>query len=200
MKRVALYLRCGTDVEYGMTEKLLETIIAEHGDWQLANKFVDNGYSSNDMKRPALNEMIAASESGEIDLVLIHGIKHLTRNSTYFIELVERLKRAGVGIYDTSNGGLINVDDYLEHPLVKYVRIGGRERKEDTPRRKTKRKYEENHKDERKQKNAVWGTSINREYADEIDAFLKQHRLTKVELIVEGYKALQNQHGPKKTE
>lgn len=73
-------------------------------------------------------------------------------------------------------------------------------RKEDTPSRIIKRNYEEKHRDERKQKNAIWGTSINREYAEEIDAFLKQHKLTKVELIVEGYKALQTQYGPKKIE
>lgn len=73
-------------------------------------------------------------------------------------------------------------------------------RKEDTPRRITKRNYEEKHRDERKQKNAVWGTSISREYAEEIDRFLKQHGITKVELIVAGYQALQNQYGPNKIE
>lgn len=73
-------------------------------------------------------------------------------------------------------------------------------RKEDTPSRIIKRNYEEKHKDERKQKNAVWGTSISREYAEEIDRFLKQHGITKVELIVAGYQALQNQYGPNKIE
>ncbi len=73
-------------------------------------------------------------------------------------------------------------------------------RKEDTPSRIVKRSYEERHREERKQKNAVWGTSIAREYAEEIDKFLKQYGLTKVRLIVEGYKALQNQYGPNKIE
>lgn len=73
-------------------------------------------------------------------------------------------------------------------------------KKEDTPRRRARRKYEETHKAERKEKTVLFGTSLEREYAEEINAFLKQYRLTKVELIVEGYKALQNQHGPKKIE
>ena len=71
-------------------------------------------------------------------------------------------------------------------------------RKEDTPSRIIKRKYEETHKDERRQKNVVWGTSINREYAEEIDAYLKQLGKTKVELIAAGYQALQSQYGPNK--
>lgn len=64
-------------------------------------------------------------------------------------------------------------------------------RKEDTPERLKKRKYEERHKDERKAQYKVWGTSIDRKFADEIDEFLAGHpNLSKVAIIVEGYKAL----------
>ena len=41
----------------------------------------------------------------------------------------------------------------------------------------------------------VWGTSIPRETAEEIDAFLKKHGYTKVKLIEEGYKSLLEQAG-----
>ncbi len=71
-------------------------------------------------------------------------------------------------------------------------------RKEDTPSRVVRRKYEENHKDERKERNKVWGTSIERKFADEIDEFLAKHGLTKVSLIVAGYEALLGQYGPQK--
>ena len=71
------------------------------------------------------------------------------------------------------------------------------ERKADTPARKSRRKYEEHNRDERKQKNKVWGTSIDRQYANEIDALLLKHNLTKVELIVAGYQALLDHYGPK---
>lgn len=49
------------------------------------------------------------------------------------------------------------------------------ERKESTPERERKRTYEEKHKDERKAKCKVWGTSIDRKLADEIDVFLIKH-------------------------
>lgn len=71
-------------------------------------------------------------------------------------------------------------------------------RKEDTPLRKRRRKYEELHREERKEKSKVWATSIDRALANEIDEYLEQHNIKKVELIYTGYKALQTQYGPKK--
>ena len=70
------------------------------------------------------------------------------------------------------------------------------ERKPDTPVRKSRRKYEERNKDERKEKNKVWGTRIDRQYANEIDEFLARYNLTKVELIVAGYQALLDHYVP----
>lgn len=71
-------------------------------------------------------------------------------------------------------------------------------RKEDTPKRIVRRRYEERHREERLQKTKVWGTSVDRELANEIDSFLEQYKIKKVELIYAGYKALQSQYGPKK--
>ena len=62
------------------------------------------------------------------------------------------------------------------------------------------KRYEERHKAKRKAKCMVWGTSIDREYGEEINAFLQKHKLTKVELIVAGYIALQSQYDPNKIE
>lgn len=66
-----------------------------------------------------------------------------------------------------------------------------------TPKAVIDKRYEDKHKEERKAAHAVWGTSIDREYAVEINEFLKKNKITKVELIVAGFKALQNQYGPK---
>ena len=63
------------------------------------------------------------------------------------------------------------------------------------PRSERDKRYEEKHKNERKAKNVVWGTSIPRETAEEVDAFLKKHGYTKVKLIEEGYKSLLEQAG-----
>lgn len=73
-------------------------------------------------------------------------------------------------------------------------------KKEDTPQRVAKRKFEDKHKAERKAAHIVWGTSVERQYAEEINMFLKEHRISKVELIKAGYEALQREYGPQKKE
>lgn len=70
------------------------------------------------------------------------------------------------------------------------------ERKESTPERERKRTYEEKHKEERKEKCKVWGTSIDRRFSDEIDEFLIRHKLTKVALVVAGFETLRKQCEP----
>ena len=64
------------------------------------------------------------------------------------------------------------------------------ERKEDTARRITRRKYEEKHKERRKETNGSFGTMMPRALCDEINEFLRVNNITKVRLIVEGYEAL----------
>ena len=58
------------------------------------------------------------------------------------------------------------------------------------PRAVTDKRYEEKHKEERKAKSLVWGTSVPRQFAEEINEFLSQFGFTKVQLIEAGYKAL----------
>ena len=64
------------------------------------------------------------------------------------------------------------------------------ERRENTPIRQARRKYEEKYKDKRKQVSGNFGTLIPRALFYEINAFLKENNITKVQLIKAGYKAL----------
>ena len=64
------------------------------------------------------------------------------------------------------------------------------QKKEATPQRIARRKYEEKNKQKRDEASKVWGTSLPTELADEINGFLFESRLTKVDLIKEGYKKL----------
>lgn len=67
------------------------------------------------------------------------------------------------------------------------------EKKEDTPSRIIKRRYEEKNKDKRKAANGTFSTYLPRGELEEINAFLKEYEITKVELIRQGYLALQKQ-------
>ena len=61
------------------------------------------------------------------------------------------------------------------------------------PRAEKDKKYEERHREERKAKSLVWGTSVPRAQAEEINAFLMENGYTKVRLIEAGYKALKKE-------
>ncbi len=60
-------------------------------------------------------------------------------------------------------------------------------RKEDTPQRVANRKYEEKNKDKRKATSGNFQTMIPRELYDEVNAFLKERNMTKVDFIKKAY-------------
>ncbi len=67
-------------------------------------------------------------------------------------------------------------------------------KKEDTAKRISRRKYEESHKDERREKCGNFQTMIPRKEYEEINAFLKTHRMTKVQFIKEAFEILKTKY------
>ena len=65
-------------------------------------------------------------------------------------------------------------------------------RKEDTASRIARRKYEEKNKEVLKEKNANFQTMIPRELFEEINAFLTEKGMTKVDFIKKAFDAMQN--------
>lgn len=63
---------------------------------------------------------------------------------------------------------------------------------EDTARRISKRRYEERNKEERKQTSGNFQAMMPRSIYEEINAFLKENNITKVQLVVEGYEAMKS--------
>ena len=63
-------------------------------------------------------------------------------------------------------------------------------RKEDTSKRVARRKYEEKNKELRKEKNANFQTMIPRELFEEINTFLTEKGMTKVDFIKKAYEML----------
>ena len=60
------------------------------------------------------------------------------------------------------------------------------------------KRYEDRHKEERKAKCMIWGTSVERPLAEEINEFLKANGFTKVQLIKAGYQTLLKEAEKKK--
>ena len=84
--------------------------------------------------------------------------------------------------------GIINI-------ICKKDRVAIMEKREETPQRKAKRKYEEVNKEKRRQASGNFGTMIPRPLFEEINAFLEENHITKVELIKTGYESLKERIG-----
>ena len=67
------------------------------------------------------------------------------------------------------------------------------EKKETTPRRVARRSYEERNKDKRKQASGNFGTMIPRDLYEEINAFLKERNITKVDFIKRAYEIMKSE-------
>lgn len=65
-------------------------------------------------------------------------------------------------------------------------------KKEDTPQRIALRKYESTHKEKRKAISANFQTMIPRELFEEINAYLNEHHITKVQFIKDSFEQLKN--------
>ena len=66
-------------------------------------------------------------------------------------------------------------------------------RKEDTSKRVARRKYEEKNKELHKEKNANFQTMIPRELFEEINAFLNEKGMTKVDFIKKAYEIMKKE-------
>ena len=65
-------------------------------------------------------------------------------------------------------------------------------RKEDTPQRVANRKYEEKNKQKRQAASGNFQTMIPRDLFDEINAFLKERNMSKVDFIKKAYEFMKN--------
>lgn len=65
-------------------------------------------------------------------------------------------------------------------------------RKEDTPQRVANRKYEEKNKEKRRATSGNFQTMIPRELFEELNAFLKERHISKVDFIRKAYEKMKN--------
>ena len=67
--------------------------------WEFAGVYADEGITGTKAKgRYVFNEMIAACEDGDIDLILTKSITRFARNTVDCIQTIRKLKAIGVGI------------------------------------------------------------------------------------------------------
>lgn len=103
--RVAAYYRVSTEYEeqagsYATQVEHYTDEIEKNPDWQMVKIYADEGISAtNTFKREDFNQMIADSEAGKIDLILIMSISRFARNTIDCLQYIRKLKEWHVAVY-----------------------------------------------------------------------------------------------------
>ncbi|HEX7408006.1 MAG TPA: recombinase family protein, partial [Candidatus Binatia bacterium] len=104
--RCAIYTRKSTDEGLEQAFNSLDAqreactafiLSQKHEGWTvLPTLYDDGGYSGGTMERPALQQLLADIEAGQIDVVVVYKVDRLTRALSDFAKLVEVFDRRGV--------------------------------------------------------------------------------------------------------
>jgi DNA invertase Pin-like site-specific DNA recombinase len=79
------------------------SLARRHG-FALAGEYVDAGVSGAASSRPALDELLAATATGAIDVIMVAKLDRLGRSLLHLLELVERLDVLGVRVLSATEG------------------------------------------------------------------------------------------------
>ena len=92
--RVCAYCRVSTDNDEQLSSYELQLthyrqLAGEHPNWDLRRIYADEGISGTSLKnRDDFNEMIAACERGEYDLIVTKSVSRFARNLVYCLSVV----------------------------------------------------------------------------------------------------------------
>lgn len=106
-QRVAVYIRVSTDnlgqeTSYELQKNYYEEFVLKHPNWKLVKIYADKGISGTSTKhRVELNQMLADSRAGKIDLIITKSVSRLARNTVDCITMVRNLAelRNPVGVF-----------------------------------------------------------------------------------------------------
>lgn len=102
-KRCAIYTRkstsTGLEQEFNSLDAQRDACLAyirQEPDWVVVDEhYDDGGYTGANTDRPAFQRLLADVEAGKIDVIVVYKIDRLSRSMLDFVELIERLNKAG---------------------------------------------------------------------------------------------------------
>jgi len=104
--RCAVYTRKsseeGLDMDFNSLDAQRESceayIVSQRAEGWIAvnDRYDDGGFSGGTLERPALQRLIAAVQSGKLDVIVVYKIDRLSRSMLDFLNLVELFERHGV--------------------------------------------------------------------------------------------------------
>ncbi len=94
-RRTACYARVSTDMQSGGLESQLRAlrIYCEQNKIENFEFFADEGISGTKQNRPALDRMMAAVESGEIETVIVFAFSRFARSVSHMLKGLETFKK-----------------------------------------------------------------------------------------------------------
>ena len=96
--RVGIYARVSTTdkgQDVGMQTRELEAYAKARG-WTIRDRFVDEGISGSQTKRPALDRLLAACRRRQVDVVLVWRLDRLGRSLKHLIMTLDEFQSLGV--------------------------------------------------------------------------------------------------------
>ena len=136
IERVACYVRVSSDRQaeegYSIDEQIERlTAYCKAMDWRIVKIYTDAGYSGGNMNRPALTDLVRASQSRLIDAVVVYKLDRLSRSQRDTLTIIEGFLEHGVDFvsmtenFDTSTPfgkatiGILSVFAQLEREQIK---------------------------------------------------------------------------------
>lgn len=97
-KRVACYARTSTIDQATGLESQVRVLrqYCEQNEIKDAEFFTDGGISGTKSSRPALDQMMASVEQGEISSVVVHSFSRFARSTTHLLNALTKFKEKGV--------------------------------------------------------------------------------------------------------
>ncbi|MED1856104.1 recombinase family protein [Brevibacillus reuszeri] len=112
--RVALYIRVSTEEQakeghsIGAQQDRLLDYVRSQG-WEVAEVYIDDGYSAKDLHRPAMQRLLKDCEQKKFDVLLIYRLDRMVRNVIDLYSVMEHLDKHSVmfksatEVYDTTS-------------------------------------------------------------------------------------------------
>ncbi len=95
--RAAIYARVSTtDQRTAMQVEELRQVGAQRG-WVVVGEYVDEGVSGGKQSRPALDELMHAVQSGDVDVVAVWRFDRFARSTQHLLSALEEFRTLGVG-------------------------------------------------------------------------------------------------------
>ena len=102
MKTVALYARVSTTDQNTTTQLLPLREHCQRLGYEIADEYVDNGYSGKDDKRPAFERLLSDMRAGRFDGVMCYKLDRIGRSVKHLLQLFEEFARRKIGFVSLS--------------------------------------------------------------------------------------------------